>query len=259
MEFTSLPPELQEIIISHSNTKWRLVNKHYKLTVDRYLLRYTGFLSSKRERKFISRLAEKSYIGPLEVYVIYSKNKIISWEIVYYLCKYNHVKLLGILLEYTDIDWNDQISNLVTNIIFFNRSQMMRVLLQKGKLDPSINNNSIIHYAASRGYIDIVKILLADPRVDPSDRNNRAIISASERGHTEVVKLLLNDTRVNVSDNNNEAIILASKYHHDDIVKIVLDHIRLDITEVEYRELVKTITNHISLRNILMNGLVISY
>ena len=49
---------------------------------------------------------------------------------------------------------------------------------------------------SSNGYIEIVKILLQDNRVDPSDRNNYAIQCAMENGHIEIVKLLLKDKRV---------------------------------------------------------------
>ena len=49
--------------------------------------------------------------------------------------------------------------------------------------------------ASLNGYVEIVKLLLQDPRVDPSDENNLAIRLASFYGYIEVVKLLSQDPR----------------------------------------------------------------
>ena len=46
------------------------------------------------------------------------------------------------------------------------------------------------------GHIEVVQLLLQDSRVDPSAKNNRAILAASQNGHTKVVQLLIADERV---------------------------------------------------------------
>ena len=49
--------------------------------------------------------------------------------------------------------------------------------------------------ACMNNRIEIVKLLLQDPRVDPSDQNNEAIRWVSRYGRVEVVKLLSQDPR----------------------------------------------------------------
>ena len=44
----------------------------------------------------------------------------------------------------------------------------------------------------------MIKLLLDDGRIDPSINNNFAIRIASSNGHFNIVKLLLNDTRVDL-------------------------------------------------------------
>src|SRR3989304_5945772 len=72
------------------------------------------------------------------------------------------------------------------------------------------NIQELFKCACKYDQIEVVKLLLQDPKVDPSDQNNYAIRLASRKGHVEVVKLLLQDSRVNPSDHNNEAIGRAS-------------------------------------------------
>ena len=50
--------------------------------------------------------------------------------------------------------------------------------------------------ACEYGYHEVVKLLLQDSRVDPSNDNNSAIRHASRNGYHKVVKLLLQDPRV---------------------------------------------------------------
>jgi len=47
--------------------------------------------------------------------------------------------------------------------------------------------------AALYGHLEVVKILLEDSRVDPSDQNNFAIHEAEENGHLDIVRLLLDN------------------------------------------------------------------
>jgi ankyrin repeat protein len=68
------------------------------------------------------------------------------------------------------------------------------------------NNDTAIQIASFYGRTDVVRLLLNDNRVDPSAGNNNAIFFASCRGHIEVVQLLLSDNRVDPSGNVNYAI-----------------------------------------------------
>ena len=50
--------------------------------------------------------------------------------------------------------------------------------------------------AAKQGYYNIVKVMMEDSRIDPSVKNNWALNWAVKEGHIDVVKLLLTDPRV---------------------------------------------------------------
>ena len=90
------------------------------------------------------------------------------------------------------------------------------------------NIQELFKCACKYDQIEVVKLLLQDPKVDPSYQYNYAIIWASFNGHIEVVKLLLQDPRVDPSDQDNESIRLASKYGYINIIKLLLQDPRVD-------------------------------
>jgi len=100
------------------------------------------------------------------------------------------------------------------------------------------------------GYIDIVRLLLQDGRSDPSYYNNSAIRWSSKYGNTEMVKLLLQDKRVDPSDDNrgysNPAIRVAYESGHMGIVKLLLQdkRVRKELTPEEIEKYNKVIVNH---------------
>lgn len=53
--------------------------------------------------------------------------------------------------------------------------EIIRTLLEDGRIDPSENDNEALIIASARGDVDTVRLLLTDPRVDPSARNNEAL------------------------------------------------------------------------------------
>lgn len=55
--------------------------------------------------------------------------------------------------------------------------------------------DSLSGHASRKGHVEVVRLLLQDERVDPSAADNYAIRWASENGHTEVARLLLHDGR----------------------------------------------------------------
>ena len=114
--------------------------------------------------------------------------------------------------------------------MFEGHTEVVKLLLQDKRVDPSVGNNSVIRLASQNGHTDVVKLLLQDGRVDPSNNDNCAIIWASENGHINVVKLLSQDERVDPSDYNNKAIRISSANGHTDVVKLLLQDKRVDPT-----------------------------
>ena len=75
---------------------------------------------------------------------------------------------------------------------------MAKLLLLDGKVDPVFGSaGQLIIKASEEGQSEIVQVLLNDKRVDPSCFNNHALILAAGGDHLEVMKLLLADPRVN--------------------------------------------------------------
>mgnify|MGYP003340515310 CR=1 FL=1 len=68
-----------------------------------------------------------------------------------------------------------------------------------------------IQCAAEYGHLEVVRLLLQDSRVDPSANDNKATISASQMKHLFVVNLLLADSRVDPSARGNEALKRSNK------------------------------------------------
>jgi len=108
--------------------------------------------------------------------------------------------------------------------------KVVELLLKDPRVDPNINAGAAIVEASMNGHVKVVELLLKDPRVDPSLDENSAITMASIDGRTEVFKILFADPRVDPSDQENFAISYASKYGHIEIVKLLLTDPRVDPT-----------------------------
>lgn len=104
------------------------------------------------------------------------------------------------------------------------------ILSAHPQLCPSFYRNWAINHACLNGYTEIVRILLEDGRVDPADPYNSPIIFASRNGYHEIVKLLLMDKRVDPADKNNEAIDGAGQYGHIEVVRLLLADWRVNPT-----------------------------
>jgi hypothetical protein len=112
--------------------------------------------------------------------------------------------------------------------VFTGNVELVDLLLQDPRVDPSADNNWAIRFASNNGHLSIVDRLLQDPRVDPSANDNAAIQFASYNGHLIVVDRLLQDPRVDPSANDNGAILFASDKGHLVIVDRLLQDPRVD-------------------------------
>ena len=149
-------------------------------------------------------------------------------------CKYGQIEILKYILSSLNFyqKYTSYISRELMSPPFHDRhANVISLLLEDGRFDPSDQNNQAIIKAAQMGNLEIVKILLQDSRVDPSDQNNEAIVRAAENGNLETVKLLLLDPRVDPSDQNNEAINSASRKGYVEIVKLLIEDPRVDLVK----------------------------
>ena len=138
---------------------------------------------------------------------------------LYEACKEGNIIRVKELLEQgVDPTVNDNVE--IRIAILQNHVDVVKILLQDGRIDPTTMGNWPIRHASEQGYTDIVEALLQDRRVDPTEYKNAAICWAGESGHVKIVKMLLQDGRVEATDNaikyaaTNEIYELLLKYKY---------------------------------------------
>ena len=112
-----------------------------------------------------------------------------------------------------------------------NNMQMIKLLLMKGNVDASIDNDIAIGMAAEQGDLELVRTLLARPEVNPGATKNLALIKAIKNGHTDIVRLLIAHQKVDLairdvadrSMHSNYALSTASFYNRPDIVRLLIE------------------------------------
>ncbi len=109
--------------------------------------------------------------------------------------------------------------------------EVVHLLLQDRRADPSQNGNMGLQLAAKCGNVWAIKLLLEDRRASPSAHGNTALLMASWGGHLEIVQLLLKDGRADPTVNGNNLIIGASEKGDLDLVRLLLEDGRADPTE----------------------------
>lgn len=75
-------------------------------------------------------------------------------------------------------------------------NEIVRLLLQDGRIDPAVNQCTALARACRHNHINTVILLLADERIDPSSRHNAALDIALKKQNFEIAKLLVQDNRV---------------------------------------------------------------
>jgi hypothetical protein len=79
----------------------------------------------------------------------------------------------------------------------YQRSYEVAKMLQRdSRVDPSVEDNAMVRWAADRGDFEMVRMLLKDARVNPSAQDQFALRKAIYKDQSEVVKVLLVDARV---------------------------------------------------------------
>ena len=139
-----------------------------------------------------------------------------------------HLEIIKLLMQDERVDPSSDDNWAITYASQNGHLEIVKILMQDKRVDPSANNNWPITYASQNGRLEIVKILMQDKRVDPSAENNLAIKRASLKGHLEIVTILMQDKRVDPSAENNQAIKWASCNGHLEIVKILMQDKRVD-------------------------------
>lgn len=119
--------------------------------------------------------------------------------------------------------------SLLMQAIAQNRIELVKIILEDGRVDPIFNWSRPLRIAVYNGQEEIVEMLLKDNRSDPSSLKNEAIRHASEKGYANIVRMLLQDPLVDSTINNNEPLRLAQENGHQDVVDILLEDKRMNI------------------------------
>lgn len=110
--------------------------------------------------------------------------------------KTNDIGLLQLLKEFSDEELSE-IKLDIYDAAESGKGEIVRMLLDDPDLcDVNTNYSGALRLAAARGHADIVKMLLEDGRADPTICNSDALSWAAIYGHQHVIDLLLADGRV---------------------------------------------------------------
>jgi Ankyrin repeats (3 copies) len=111
--------------------------------------------------------------------------------------------------------------------------QVVKVLVNSGLVDPSMQDNFAIKVAARNGNASIVEILMSDERVNPVAGQVDALDFAAMFNHPNVVDVLLNDARYN-GESIAKALHVAAIDGHTSVVEVIVNDARwhtVDVTE----------------------------
>lgn len=118
---------------------------------------------------------------------------------------------------------------------YFYSPQILEVLLQHPRIDPTIENNYPILWSCSdrNDDVEIFKVFLADPRVNPEDKNNihgTCFGLAFENNRVKIIELLLADPQINPLNYDLTAEyyrgddylqMFDADYHHRSILRLI--------------------------------------
>ncbi len=100
-------------------------------------------------------------------------------------------------------------------------TDIVNYILQRGGVDPTLDNCHPLRFASECGYDDIVKLLLKDGRSNPAISDNDCIYQATIGDHRQVVTTLLGDPRVDPYTGITFESVLDSENY--DLAKLILD------------------------------------
>lgn len=133
---------------------------------------------------------------------------------------------LSALLSNPGIPLTDCFSTAVTH----NHPEVVKLLIAdpRVEMDETSQNYNMLIHASGYGHVEVVRVLLEDGRIDPINAENGALSAAIRNGHPKVMELLLSDRRVRESNLFNVlyiAICIPCGVEH---TKMLLDSGRFD-------------------------------
>lgn len=221
-------------------------NKHNKIV--EMLIKDRRF---DREELIDSLIIVSFNNGNIELIQILLKNKIIDIDYLNRLmidaCLSNNEEIVKFMLSYCSDIYREypEYPNAICAVSDFGYYKILKLLLEDGRLDPGIDNNTPIRFACNLGHYKTVELLLNDPRVDPSINDNYCLIRASYSNYHKTVKLLLNDPRVDQSSDKYESLLTSCEFGHYKVIKLLLNDKKFNINNLD-KDTYETILIHLN-------------
>ena len=114
---------------------------------------------------------------------------------------------------------------------------IVQLLLDKYEFHPlckTCNGNTSLHSASKNGHLDVVQYLIAECKCDPMCKNNDGFVplhDASSKGHLNVVQYLITECKCDAmckSNNGNVPLHSASNEGHLDVVQYLITEGKCD-------------------------------
>lgn len=161
-------------------------------------------------------------------------------------CLSDQYEIVRLLLEdgRCDPSWNHSAS-LRAACKNGDNTEIVRMLLSDGRADP--DEAGVLTTACKVGRDGIVHLLLQDPRVDPTDENGEALCEAADKGEVSIVALLLQDGRVDPNSQSGTPLLVALQRDgtpaYNAVVRLLLSDPRTDGVLDDNRPLEAAIEN----------------
>ena len=219
-------------------------------------------LQDEYGRSVVNMIGWSATFYPSEIMEILKKVENLNWNsetiwnttIAIEAVKYRNMKLVQLLAERDDIDWNIKNEDGDTAVLIatkflggYNTTEnleCLQLLLQKQreKIDWNVQSNyrgtTVAMSVASNGYVDCLKKLSQIKTIDWNIQDNdgwTAPMKAVMYGHLECVKVLLEIDRIDWNIRtpyDNCALILAAD-EHPDILQLLLSQVKnIDINHL---------------------------
>ncbi|KAJ2993033.1 hypothetical protein HDV02_002705 [Globomyces sp. JEL0801] len=130
--------------------------------------------------------------------------------------RHNHSTIFRLLLNDERVNPSARNNQALRIAIQYGYQDILKLLLNDSRVE-FIQDNELLVEAVNCD-TNIVRMLLNDTKLDPSAAYNRLLRLAVEYGHKEIVDKLLNDVRVNPFVHKNKSIIAASSKNESEKV-----------------------------------------
>jgi ankyrin repeat protein len=148
-------------------------------------------------------------------------------------CERGYIDIVNLLLKDKRIDPTAFKYNAFFSAAIAGRTDIMKILMADRTLQLP---NDLLTTVCMFEKPEMVKMLLEDKRIDPSHKNSTALRESCERGDTESLKALLIDKRSN--PNHGLPIITKLHFRHGnlEVAKLLLTDDRVDMSTVQSPE-----------------------